>query len=155
VQLPVNQSPFNVGFSVELTEFSQPNILELASRHQLSWGTDEVVELMGMVGGYPYLVRKALYHLNDSNISLADILQNAATDVGIYRQYLQDHWANLQNYSELKAALKQVVIADSAVQLEQVLEFKLLSTGLVKQNQHGISPSCRLYRDYFAEKFRD
>jgi len=155
VQLPVNQSPFNVGFSVELTEFSQPNILDLASRHQLSWGTDEVAALMAMIGGYPYLVRKALYHLNNSNLYLADILQNAATDVGIYRQYLQSHWANLQNYSELKAALKQVVIADSAVQLEQVLEFKLLSTGLVKQNQHGISPSCRLYRDYFAEKFRD
>lgn len=155
VQLPVNQSPFNVGFSVELTEFSQPNILELASRHQLSWGTDEVTALMAMIGGYPYLVRKALYHLNNSNLYLADILQNAATDVGIYRQYLQSHWANLQNYSELKAALKQVVMADSAVQLEQVLEFKLLSTGLVKQNQHGISPSCRLYRDYFAEKFRD
>jgi hypothetical protein len=155
VQLPVNQSPFNVGFSVELTEFSQPNILELASRHQLSWGTDEVAALMAMIGGYPYLVRTALYRLNYSNLSLADILQNAATDVGIYRQYLQSHWANLQNYSELKAALKQVVIADSAVQLEQVLEFKLLSTGLVKQNQHGISPSCRLYRDYFAEKFRD
>ena len=155
VQLPVNQSPFNVGFSVELTEFSQPNILELASRHQLSWGTDEVGALMGMVGGYPYLVRKALYHLKDSNLSLADILQNAATDVGIYRQYLQDHWANLQNYSELKAALKQVVIADSSVKLEQVLEFKLLSTGLVKQNKQGLTPSCRLYRDYFAEKFRD
>lgn len=154
VQLPVNQSPFNVGFPVELTEFSQPNILDLASRHQLSWGNDEVVALMGMVGGYPYLVRKALYHLNDSNISLADILQNAATDVGIYRQYLQDHWANLQNSSELKAALKQVIFADSAVKLEQVLEFKLLSTGLVRQNQQGITPSCRLYRDYFAEKFR-
>ncbi|MEG4105299.1 AAA-like domain-containing protein [Microcoleus sp. S13_C5] len=155
VQLPVNQSPFNVGFPVELTEFSQPNILDLASRHQLSWGTDEVVALMGRVGGYPYLVRKALYHLNDSNISLAEILQNAATDVGIYRQYLQDHWANLQNSSELKAALKQVIFADSAVKLEQVLEFKLLSTGLVKQNLQGITPSCRLYRDYFAEKFRD
>jgi hypothetical protein len=155
VQLPVNQSPFNVGFPVELTEFSQPNILDLASRHQLSWGTDEVGALMGMVGGYPYLVRKALYHLNDANISLADILQNAATDVGIYRQYLQEHWANLQNSSELKAALKQVIFADSAVKLEQVLEFKLLSTGLVKQNQHGITPSCQLYRDYFVEKFRD
>ena len=155
VQLPVNQSPFNVGFSVELTEFSQQNILDLASRHQLSWGTDEVAALMAMIGGYPYLVRKALYHLKDSNLSLADILQNAATDVGIYRQYLQDHWANLQNYSELKAALKQVVTADSSVKLEQVLEFKLLSTGLVKQNQHGITPSCPLYREYFAEKFRD
>jgi hypothetical protein len=155
VQLDVNQSPFNVGFPVELTEFSEQNILDLARCHQLFWGTDEVGALMGMVGGYPYLVRKALYHLNDPNISLADILQNAATDVGIYRQYLQEHWANLQNSSELKAALKQVIFADSAVKLEQVLEFKLLSTGLVKQNQHGITPSCQLYRDYFVEKFRD
>ena len=155
VQLPVNQSPFNVGFSVELTEFSQPNILDLASRHQLSWGTDEVAALMAMIGGYPYLVRTALYRLNYSHLSLAEVLQNAATDVGIYRQYLQSHWANLQNYSELKAALKKVIFADSAVKLEQVLEFKLLSTGLVKQNQQGITPSCRLYRDYFAEKFRD
>jgi len=155
VKLPYHQSPFNVASPVELTEFSQQNILDLARRHQLSWGTDEVVALMGMVGGYPYLVRKALYHVKDSNLSLADILQKAATNVGIYGKHLQDHWANLQDYSELKAALKQVVSAHSAVKLEQVLEFKLLSTGLVKQNEHGITPSCRLYRDYFAEKFRD
>jgi len=156
VKLPYNQSPFNVGFEVKLTEFSQQNILDLARRHQLSWGTDEVVALMGMVGGYPYLVRKALYHLKDSNLSLADILPNAATNVGIYGKHLQSHWANVENDSELKAALKQVVSAGSAVKLEQVLlEFKLLSTGLVKQNKHGITPSCRLYGDYFAEKFLD
>ncbi|MEG4028000.1 MULTISPECIES: AAA-like domain-containing protein [unclassified Microcoleus] len=155
VELPYNQSPFNVGFEVELTEFSQQNILDLARRHQLSWGTDEVATLMAMIGGYPYMVRKALYHLKDSNLSLAEVLQNAATNVGIYGKHLQSHWANVQNYSELKAALKQVVCADSAVKLERMLEFKLLSTGLVKQNQHGITPSCRLYRDYFAEKFRD
>jgi hypothetical protein len=155
VKLPIYQSPFNVGFEVELTEFSQQNILDLARRHQLSWGTDEVDALMGMVGGYPYLVRKALYHLKNSNLSLADILENAATNVGIYGKHLQSHGANVQNYSELKAALKQVVSAHSAVNLEPVLEFKLLSTGLVKQDKHGLTPSCGLYRDYFAEKFRD
>ncbi|TAF97315.1 MAG: serine/threonine protein kinase [Oscillatoriales cyanobacterium] len=155
VELPHNQSPFNVGFSVELTEFNQPNILDLARRHQLSWGTDEVIALMAIVGGYPYLVRKALYHLHDSNLSLAEVLHNAATDVGIYGEHLYRHWTDLQKYSELKLALKQVVFADSSVKLEQVLEFKLLSTGLVKRHQHGITSSCRLYRDYFAEKFRD
>jgi len=155
VKLPYNQSPFNVGFEVELTEFSQQNILDLARRHQLYWGTDEVAALMGMVGGYPYLVRKALYDLNNSNLSLADILEKAATNEGIYAKHLQRQWADVQNYSELKAALKQVVSADSALPLESVLEFKLLSMGLVKQNQHSITPSCRLYGDYFAEKFRD
>ncbi len=155
VELPDNQSPFNVGFPVELTEFSQQNIRDLARRHQLSWETNEVVALMAIVGGYPYLVRRALYHLKCSNLSLTEVLQNAATDVGIYHQHLKEHWAKLQKYSELKTALKQVVLANSSVKLEQVLEFKLLSTGLVKQNQHGITPSCQLYRDYFAEKFRD
>jgi DNA-binding CsgD family transcriptional regulator/GTPase SAR1 family protein len=157
VELPHNQSPFNVGFPVELTEFSEPNIRDLARRHQLSWEIDEAMALMAIIGGYPYLVRKALYHLHDSNLSLAEILENAATDVGIYHKHLQNHWANLQNVElvELKDALKKVVLADSSVKLEQVLEFKLLSTGLVKQNQHGITPSCQLYRDYFVEKFRD
>ena len=157
VELPNNQSPFNVGFPVELTEFSQHNILDLACRHQLSWQTDEVMALMAIVGGYPYLVRKALYHLHDSNRSLAEILEKAATDVGIYGKHLQIHWAwaNERDYVELKQALKQVVLADSSVKLEQVLEFKLLSTGLVKRYQHGITSSCRLYRDYFVEKFRD
>jgi hypothetical protein len=155
VKLGYNQSPFNVGFPVRLTEFSQQNILDLVRRHQLSWGTDEVMALMAIVGGYPYLVRRALYHLHGCNLSLSEILQNAATDVGIYSEHLQSHWANLQRYSELKTGLKQVVFADSSVKLEQVLEFKLLSTGLVKQSQHGITSSCRLYRDYFAEKFRD
>lgn len=83
VELPHNQSPFNVGFPVELTEFSQQNILDLARRHQLSWETDKVAALMAIVGGYPYLVRMALYHLHDSNLSLVEVLQNAATDVGI------------------------------------------------------------------------
>ena len=155
VELGYNQSPLNLGFLVEFTEFSQSNILDLARRHQLSWGTDEVMELMAMVGGYPYLVRKALYHLHDSNLSLTEILQSVATDVGIYGEHLYRHWADLQKDSELKLALKQVVLADSSVKLEQVLEFKLLSTGLVKRHQHGITPSCQLYRHYFVEKFRD
>lgn len=155
VELPVNQSPFNVGFPVELTEFSPQNVLDLARRHQLDWEIDQVSALMAIVGGYPDLVRKAFYELKSSQLSLTEILPKAATDVGIYRHKLKNHWGDLQEYSELKAALKQVVTAEHPVKLEQVLEFKLLSTGLVKQNEHGITPSCQLYRDYFCEKFRD
>jgi hypothetical protein len=51
------------------------NIRDLARhKYQLSWETDEVVALMAIVGGYPYLVRMALYHLHDdSNLSLVEV----------------------------------------------------------------------------------
>ncbi len=155
VKLPFNQSPFNVGFMVELSEFSQKAVQELAKRHQLDWGTDEVVELMAVIGGYPYLVRMALYRLARQEFTLKELLRMAATDVGIYKAHLNSCWAGLQKYPELQVALGEVVNADNSVKLEQLVKFKLLGTGLVKEDTCGIIPSCQLYQDYFRLKFRD
>ena len=65
VQMPVSVSPFNVGFPVELEEFTPAQVLDLAGRHGLSeWREEMEVRLLrGLVGGHPYLVRLALYHL--------------------------------------------------------------------------------------------
>jgi hypothetical protein len=155
VKLPVNQSPFNVGFTVELTEFAPQAVQDLASRHQLRWNDEALSKLMAMIGGYPYLIRVALYRVARQEMTLEQLLETAATDEGVYRRYLQSHWATLQNYSTLKDAFKQVVIADNPVKLEQLPEFQLVSMGLVKQKPNGVIPSCQLYRDYFREKFKD
>lgn len=155
VKLPVNQSPFNVGFLVELTEFAPQAVQDLASRHQLRWNDQELSKLMAMIGGYPYLIRVALYRLARQEMTLDQLLETAATDEGVYRRYLQSHWATLQDYSTLKDAFKQVVIADNPLKLEQLPEFHLLSMGLVKATTKGVIPSCQLYRDYFREKFQD
>ena len=154
VKLPVNQSPFNVGFTVELPEFVPQAVQDLASRHQLRWNDHDLSKLMAMIGGYPYLIRVALYRLARQEITLDQLLETAATDEGVYRRYLQSHWATLENLT-LKEAFKQVVIADNPVKLEQLQQFQLVSMGLVKATTKGVIPSCRLYRDYFREKFQD
>ena len=46
VPLDINQSPFNVGLSIELPEFNRQQILDLAQRHQLNWNDTEVDKLM-------------------------------------------------------------------------------------------------------------
>ncbi|MEY3867748.1 MAG: hypothetical protein RLZZ338_1639 [Cyanobacteriota bacterium] len=155
VKLDVNQSPFNVGFLVELTEFAPQAVQDLASRHQLRWNDEDLSKLMAVIGGYPYLIRVALYRLARQEMTLDQLLETAATDEGVYRRYLQSHWATLQKYSTWKEAFKQVVIADKPVKLEQLPEFHLLSMGLVKATTKGVIPSCQLYRDYFREKFQD
>jgi hypothetical protein len=71
IPLNVNQSPFNVGLPIELSEFSAQQVAELARRHGLNWEMDWVKKLMKIVGGHPYLVRVALYHIaqNIANFS--------------------------------------------------------------------------------------
>ncbi len=44
------------------------------------------------MGGHPYLVRIALYHLAQEQITLEELLQQAPTQGGIYGNILRHHW---------------------------------------------------------------
>ena len=64
ISLSLNQSPFNVGLPIKLSEFTPEQVQELARRHGLEWSDSYPVgQLMNMVGGHPYLVHLALYYL--------------------------------------------------------------------------------------------
>jgi hypothetical protein len=157
IPLDINQSPFNVGLPIKLPEFSLKQVQDLAVRHRLDWtkGEEEVqnlVPLLAMVGGHPYLVRVALYHLARQEISLAQLLQTAPTMSGIYSDHLRRHLANLQEHPTLAAALKRVVTAPEPVLLEAIAAYKLESMGLVKLEGNLATPSCELYRLYFCEQ---
>ncbi len=149
VPMDINQSPFNVGLPIELPEFQSVQVQDLAQRHGLAWGTPEIEQLMVMVGGHPYLVRLALYHIARQEITLSELLETAPTDAGLYSDHLRRHLWNLSQHPELAAALYKVVSADSPVQLESIPGFKLQSMGLVHLRGNEVTPRCNLYRDYF------
>lgn len=86
--LESNKSPFNVGLTVSLPDFSEVEILDLAHRHGLSWEETEVARLMSAIGGHPYLVRQALHELLAQNLSLEDFLQQDFTKSTPYSNYL-------------------------------------------------------------------
>jgi len=149
VPMDINQSPFNVGLPIELPEFQSEQVQELAERHGLAWGAIQVEQLMGMVGGHPYLVRLALYHISRQETTLVQLLTTAPTDAGLYGDHLRRHLWNLERHLELAAALKKVVTTDSPVQLESMQGFKLHSMGLVQLQGNEVTPRCNLYRQYF------
>jgi len=147
VPLDINQSPFNVGLSVELPEFNNNQILDLAQRHQLDWNETEVEKLMMLVGGHPFLVHLTLYHIANRNVTLTEILQNSTSSSSIYAEHLRRQSLILTQQPELANAMKDVVINNS-VKLSTVTKFKLHSIGLVKLQGDSVLPRCNLYRQY-------
>jgi serine/threonine protein kinase len=150
IPLNTNQSPFNVGLPIELPEFGIPQVEELTRRHGLDWGPSEVDRLMAMVGGHPYLVRLALYHIARQDSTLTELLSSAATEEGCFRDHL--HWQSwhLQQHPELGDAFRQVLAAAGPVRIDTTALFKLRSLGLVNLEGNQAVLRCQLYRQYFA-----
>ncbi|MEG4025903.1 AAA-like domain-containing protein [Microcoleus sp. S13C4] len=149
IPMNINQSPFNVGLPVDLPEFNSQQIQDLAARHNLNWSEAEVEELMAIVGGHPYLVRVALYHISRSDLTLDELKETAIADAGIYSDHLRRQLWNLEEYPELAQGMREIVAADSPVQLKAMQAFKLDSLGLVKLHGNECVPRCELYRQYF------
>ncbi len=149
VPVDINQSPFNVGLALELPEFTQEQVKDLAQRHQLNWSDTEVLELMELLGGHPFLVRLALFKIANRDINLAHFLQTAPTAAGIYSKHLQRQEYILQQQPELGQAMQEIVTNDHPVILTTEIRFKLYSLGLVKLQNDEVTPRCELYRQYF------
>jgi transcriptional regulator with XRE-family HTH domain len=147
VPLDINQSPFNVGLSVELPEFNNQQILDLVQRHQLNWDETEIEKLMRLVGGHPFLVRLTLYHIANNHVTLTQILQNPTSSSSIYADHLRRQSLILTQHLELANAMKDV-INNNSTKLSTVTKFKLHSIGLVKLQGDSVLPRCHLYRQY-------
>ncbi|HAX86602.1 MAG TPA: molecular chaperone Tir, partial [Cyanobacteria bacterium UBA11370] len=152
IPMDVNQSPFNVGLPIELSEFSFEQVWDLAQRHGLNWRTPQVEQLMTIVGGHPYLVRVAFYHIARGELTLEQLVEIAPTEAGIYGDHLRRHLWNLQQYPELAAAFAKVVTTNESVELMSVLAFKLHSMGLVKLQGNEVTLRFELYRQYFSDR---
>jgi len=152
IPMDVNKSPFNVGLPIDLPEFNSQQVQDLAKRHGLNWSDSEVVELMGLVGGHPYLVRLAMYRISRQDVSFNQLVKLPPTEAGIYSDHLRRHLWNLEKYSELMEAMREVVSVSQPVRLRSELGFKLNSMGLVKLEGNNYIPRCRLYEEYFRDR---
>ncbi|MDZ8136679.1 MAG: AAA-like domain-containing protein [Nostoc sp. DedQUE04] len=158
IPLKLNQSPFNVGITITLPPFTLKQVQSLALRYGLDWagnleGEKRLAPLQAMVGGHPYLVSLAFYHLCQGEMTLEVLLETASTPVGIYGQHLRELLTLLQEEPELMSAMEQVIATDEKVELDAIAAYKLESMGLVQLNGNQASAMCELYRLYFSQQF--
>jgi len=149
IPLDINQSPFNAGVPIELLEFNDQQILNLAKIYHLDWQYSHLEKLMAMVGGHPHLISLALYAIATKKSTLDQVLAEALTENSIYKAYLDQHLQTLQQTPLLIEGFKQVIFDSESVTLDSIQIHKLHSMGLVQQKYNQVIPRCHLYREYF------
>ncbi|NEP40989.1 MAG: protein kinase [Okeania sp. SIO2G4] len=150
IPLNINQSPFNVGLPIELRELNWEEVENLVKLHHLEWSSEQIKELMAMVGGHPYLVRQALYQIARGRMTLEKLLQVAPTEESPYCDHLRRHLNNLEENPELLTVIKQIITINYPIPIGTKEGFKLRSMGLVKFQGNLVMPLCELYRKYFS-----
>ena len=149
IPLDYHQSPFNAGVPVELEEFNQQQVEDLATRHNINPQKSLLEELRRMIGGHPYLLRLAMYDLAVGKTTFENLLQSATTEAGIYSNHLRYLLDILRSAPDLIKALQRVVNSTAGVELDSMEIYKLHSLGLVIRENNHVTPRCQLYRDYF------
>jgi hypothetical protein len=102
----LNQSPFNVGEVVELSDFSEAEVADLNRRHNSPLRPEEERQLMELLSGHPYLIRRALYLLAKNRITLQTLTSRATDDRGPFGDHLRYHLFRLHGKKDLIEGLQ-------------------------------------------------
>src|ERR1044071_9678546 len=89
------QSPFNVGEVIELADFTRADVADLNRRHTYPLAPAEEEQLFELLGGHPYLTRRALYLVASQSISPQELFAHAADDGGPFGDHLRYHFLRL------------------------------------------------------------
>ena len=131
VELDVNQSPFNVGLTLQLAPFTLDQVHDLAMRHNLDWQrSQQSHQLTALTGGHPYLVRIALDYFSHQNIGLEPSpIPSPHTD----------HW---QESSVLTA---QAITPEPSPEATQTLAEMLIQVGIYDKHLRGHYATLQQY----------
>ena len=154
LQKDINQSPFNVGLPVQLDGLTPEQVSQLLVLHGLSLSDMEVNQLIDMVGGHPYLVRKALYELANG-LPFATFLREAPTEAGVFADHLRGILKAVEDHPDLKDAVRLVLNSVEPVKLRSVEAFKLESLGILIPEVNLARLRCRLYTTYLTDQLED
>lgn len=146
----LNQSPFNVGEVLELRDFTPEEAGELNRRHGEPLSPDELEQVTALVGGQPFLLRRALYLVAAGRTTLAELLATATADRGPFGDHLRYHLFRIYDKPDLVNALTQV-LKHQRCRNEEIF-WRLRGAGLVRREEGRALPRNQLYATYFGER---
>jgi AAA-like domain/TIR domain len=156
----LNQSPFNVGQVIELSDFPMEQVADLNQRHGKPLNSAQEQQLMTLLGGHPYLVRRSLYLVASGQLTVAQLFSEATADRGPFGDHLRYHLFRMNDKKDLIQGLLQVIRNQSCP--DERVFFRLRGAGLVRRvgrspvgdHRQIVLPRCQLYADYFQEHLR-
>ena len=151
-----HESPFNVGVILPLEDFQPDEVVRLNALHPRPLEDSVIQRLYTLIGGHPYLTRKALYVLASTapSCTLEQLFDTASEDTGPFGDHLRYYLLRLQRKPELITALRRVIDKRGAAG-DELLIHRLEAAGLVRRERHHVVVRCDLYARYFRERLHD
>ncbi len=145
----LNQSPFNVGRQLPLDDFTPLEVEEMNRRYGAPLKSAEIPELMRLIGGQPFLVRRALDVVARGTMDFPGLLANADRDDGPFGDHLKRILVSVSQLPEVVAALRASLRSPD---LKDAAGYpRLLSAGVVRQRSGGQTElRCEAYRRYLS-----
>lgn len=143
-----NQSPFNVGTKLELSDFTFEQVVEFNARigTPLSGGA-EISRFYRLLSGHPYLVHRGLFEIRQRGLSLVEFEAVADRDEGPYGDHLRRILVLLARDPELTEAVRAVLRGQNSSTAESF--YRLRSAGLMSGNTaREARLRCLLYANY-------
>lgn len=143
-----DQSPFNVSVPVTLQGFSRDALERLNIAYGGIMRRTDCDTLFKLLAGHPYLTRLALYCMvGPLQISLNDLMANAASSEGPFGDHLKALLLKLESYPGLLAALHQVIRNETLSDEETY--YRLRGAGLVTRSEGRVRVANELYARFF------
>ena len=146
----VNQSPFNVGCEIKLPEFTFDEIKKLSEKYELAYTDGQLKQITDLIGGHPYLIRKAFSHLYNNEFTLKKLVDTACTDDGPFGDHLKKTYLMISEKPELFGSFKNIMLNKKS--LTDLAGFRLKAAGLVDGELPNLTVKLPIYEQYFKSK---
>lgn len=152
-----NQSPFNVGTRLTLEDFTLEQVADLNRRYGMPIPDDAgLTRYHRLVGGHPYLTRCGLHAMVAHGTSLVALEVRATGEDWIFGQHLRRIRSLLNHDTELRQAVKQVVMDGPGLSaaISEAAFYRLRSAGILSGDApEDARPRCELYAAYLRRHF--
>lgn len=149
-QLIDDGSPFNVGDPVVLSDFNEQEVKKLNLLCGSPLDTKHEKELINLLGGHPYLVRRALYVVASKQLEAAALFSSALSERGPFGNHLGSLFSRIYGRRNLVEGLREVLINNACS--DEGVTLRLINLGIVYREGRKVIPRCALYQNYFKER---
>jgi hypothetical protein len=150
----LNQSPFNVGRRLDLADLNLQQLVDLNGRYGSPLRSfSEAERLHELIGGQPFLSRRALDVLATGKWDIAGLLEQAPRSDGPFSDHLKRILVSVTELPEVTEYIREVLRSDPSpiTRGDQSAYYRLLAAGVISQDREGhVRFRCELYRRYLA-----
>lgn len=145
----LNQSPFNVGYPIELPSFSKENVVDLNARYGNPIARPEDMDAVyALLGGQPFLTRRALDVVAQGKLTATRLLSDADKEDGPFGDHLKRLLVSVSQLPHVWEALTQSLASPDLAESDGL--YRLVAAGILVRNERRYALRYELYRRYLA-----